>query len=513
MPRNGSGVYSLPAGNPVVTGTTISSTVHNNTMNDLASEMTNSVDKDGQTVITGTLDFNGNKIVLDGDGDTSITADTDDRIDVEIGGSDVISWTASAWTYGNLTFANGSITDSSGTISFGNENLATTGEVRIGSLASALSSPNTSYAFEKLGAGSVLMAFDGSSANAASYFITNAFLNSGGNYEYIVNQEAGMYRLADGEHQWHSAANGTAGNTVTFSQNMTLDISGNLLVKQTSPSLTTAGHKFGTDVYHVTDGATLMYMNRLSDDGTLIEFRQDNTAEGTISVSGTTVSYNGGHLARWAQLENNNEPEILKGTVMSNLDEMCLWKRAKFTMTVLESEAVEAQPEVLKKEDKEGRIIQEYIPPVEAKEAVYVDVEMFESYFGEAKDGETIDFEYKGETYKAVVHELENEQLNKVAISSVEGDKNVAGVFVNWDKMESGYNDLNMAMTGDMIIRIAKGVTIKRGDLLESAGDGTARPQVDDLIKSSTIAKVTSSNVTCTYSDGSYCVPCVLMAC
>lgn len=88
MPRNGSGTYSLPSGNPVVTGTVISSTVHNNTMSDIASELTNSVDKDGQTVITGTIDFNGNKIILDVDGDTSITSDTDDQIDFEISGAD-----------------------------------------------------------------------------------------------------------------------------------------------------------------------------------------------------------------------------------------------------------------------------------------------------------------------------------------------------------------------------------------------------------------------------------------
>ena len=90
MPRNGSGTYSLPAGNPVVTGTTISSTVHNNTMTDIGSEITNSLDKDGQTVVAGTIDFNANKIVLDGDGDTSIHASTDDVIDVEIGGADAI---------------------------------------------------------------------------------------------------------------------------------------------------------------------------------------------------------------------------------------------------------------------------------------------------------------------------------------------------------------------------------------------------------------------------------------
>jgi hypothetical protein len=68
-------------------------------------------------------------------------------------------------------------------------------------------------------------------------------------------------------------------------------------------------------------------------------------------------------------------------------------------------------------------------------------------------------------------------------------------------------------MTGDFIIRIGAGVTVERGDLLMSAGDGTAKPQDDDIIRSKTIAKVTSTNVSCTHPDGSYCVPCVLMAC
>ncbi len=63
MSRNGSGVYSLPAGNPVVTGTTISSSWANNTMNDLASALTDSVAADGQTPMTGNLDLNTHKIV------------------------------------------------------------------------------------------------------------------------------------------------------------------------------------------------------------------------------------------------------------------------------------------------------------------------------------------------------------------------------------------------------------------------------------------------------------------
>jgi hypothetical protein len=64
MSRNGSGVYSLPAGNPVVTGTSISSTWSNTTLSDIATALTGSVASDGQTPMTGNLDMNSRKIVL-----------------------------------------------------------------------------------------------------------------------------------------------------------------------------------------------------------------------------------------------------------------------------------------------------------------------------------------------------------------------------------------------------------------------------------------------------------------
>lgn len=62
MSRNGSGTYSLPSGNPVTTGTTISSTTHNNTMSDIASALTASVAKDGQTTMTADLPMGGFKL-------------------------------------------------------------------------------------------------------------------------------------------------------------------------------------------------------------------------------------------------------------------------------------------------------------------------------------------------------------------------------------------------------------------------------------------------------------------
>ncbi len=62
MSRNGAGTYNLPAGNPVVTGTTISSTWANNTLSDMASALTQSVAKDGQTVMTNNLPMGGFKL-------------------------------------------------------------------------------------------------------------------------------------------------------------------------------------------------------------------------------------------------------------------------------------------------------------------------------------------------------------------------------------------------------------------------------------------------------------------
>ena len=48
MSRNSSGTYSLPSGNPVVSGTTIASAWANGTLTDVATALTNSLDRTGQ---------------------------------------------------------------------------------------------------------------------------------------------------------------------------------------------------------------------------------------------------------------------------------------------------------------------------------------------------------------------------------------------------------------------------------------------------------------------------------
>ena len=85
MSRNGSGTYTLPAGNPVVTGTTISSTWANNTLGDIQSALTGSVASDGQTPITGNLQMGSNRITGLADALASTDAATLGQINTILG--------------------------------------------------------------------------------------------------------------------------------------------------------------------------------------------------------------------------------------------------------------------------------------------------------------------------------------------------------------------------------------------------------------------------------------------
>ena len=62
MAFNGSGTYNLPAGNPVVTGTTVSSTTTNTTNSDIATALTNCITRDGQSTPSANLPMNAKKL-------------------------------------------------------------------------------------------------------------------------------------------------------------------------------------------------------------------------------------------------------------------------------------------------------------------------------------------------------------------------------------------------------------------------------------------------------------------
>ena len=68
--------------------------------------------------------------------------------------------------------------------------------------------------------------------NGSPAITANAYNNSG--WKYVNTDYATIYQSRNGQHQWFTAASGTAGNAITFTQAMTLDASGNFMVGTTS---------------------------------------------------------------------------------------------------------------------------------------------------------------------------------------------------------------------------------------------------------------------------------------
>jgi len=160
-------------------------------------------------------------------------------------------------------------------------------------------------------------------------------------------------------------------------------------------------------------------------------FDSSNAVQGSISIASTIVSYNSFMGSHYSQFKDNDKPEVLKGTILETIDELCEW------------------------------------------------------------EGET------------------NDRLAKVKISDTIESKNVYGIFLDWDNSDE-FNDMLVAALGASYIRVNKDEIVSMGDLLQSNGDGTAKVQSDDIMRSSTIAKVVSTNKIETYADGSYLIAVTL---
>ena len=99
----------------------------------------------GNLVTPGTLDVNGQELILDADADTSITADTDDQIDIKIAGADDFQFTANTFTAqsgssvvvpdGGLTFGSTAISSTAAELNKLDGATVTTAEINYSDLA------------------------------------------------------------------------------------------------------------------------------------------------------------------------------------------------------------------------------------------------------------------------------------------------------------------------------------------------------------------------------------------
>lgn len=108
-------------------------------------------------------------------------------------------------------------------------------------------------------------------SNTGNTLLTNNTYNNSGN-KYITTGTAGAYLIGGNAHYWYTAPSGTAGNTISFTQAMTLDASGNLGVGATTMGarLDVAGASSDTLRLRNASGASEYYrMGRNTGDGLL----------------------------------------------------------------------------------------------------------------------------------------------------------------------------------------------------------------------------------------------------
>ena len=130
-------------------------------------------------------------------------------------------------------------------------------------------------------------------------FLTNGAYWNGSNYIYVANSfPAARYVQASGAHTWSTAASGTAGNTISFTQAMTLTAAGNLGVGATAPTRTLqlvgAQPQFRASANLATSGAldlgaddTACYINANTFGGVVpLTFSINNTERARITSAG-----------------------------------------------------------------------------------------------------------------------------------------------------------------------------------------------------------------------------------
>ena len=172
-----------------------------------------------------------------------------------------------------------------------------------------------------------------------SWFSTSARdLNLGANvyvdavgYKYIATASASSYVQYQGAHSWYTAPSGTAGNAITFTQAMTLDSSGNLLVGTTNTSAS-AGVGFKAN-YSATVPAFSVVVNDAAGTGAAYTLYNTNAAAyrfyvsngGTIFATNTTISA----ISDARLKENVQDLDVGLGAILALKPRKFDWKEGK----------------------------------------------------------------------------------------------------------------------------------------------------------------------------------------
>jgi len=296
---NGAGVFSLVAGNPVVTGTTISSTWANNTLSDIAQNgLTVCLTKDGQTTPTANLNFGGFRITNVGitaiagsvgtpsinlsDTGTGFYRSAADQIGISVNGSQVGFFASTGLTLGNLTAGRVPIVGASGLI--------------------------TDNAFLSYAASQGSLAWGGQSVTADAPVA---------NIQQTWNEGSTTFRgiLLRITNTASAATSLLADLQVGGSSLFSVDVGGNLLSGcAATPSASVSGVALRNPR---TQGTTLFSVGNVTDARSLIDFVNGNGAVGGITVNGSATAYNTSSDGR---RKPHREPILDSGAILDALE-------------------------------------------------------------------------------------------------------------------------------------------------------------------------------------------------
>ena len=137
-------------------------------------------------------------------------------------------------------------------------------------------------------------------------YVSANWYDNGTADKYIASDYATRYIQLNGTHRWDNAASGTAGNTITFTQAMTLDASGRLVVGTTAVSgsnqveIQAVGTNTGLWVQTGQTSSSYYIADfRTGTNASVLSLRADNTALvggnliQTVNTTAATLSTNG----------------------------------------------------------------------------------------------------------------------------------------------------------------------------------------------------------------------------
>ena len=130
-----------------------------------------------------------------------------------------------------------------------------------------------------------IVKFEGINGNYA----TNA--SYVGDWKYLTTGAATLFNPTAGTYAWLTAPSGTAGAAITFTQAMTLDASGNLLVGTTNPlNASNSGHYFDASS---ASSAGIAHQSGTASSAEYTKYIYNTSTIGSITQNGTTaVAYN-----------------------------------------------------------------------------------------------------------------------------------------------------------------------------------------------------------------------------